>query len=80
MHTFQAQPARLQTWTDSAPLWDFPQLATSNQPRGGPTINEQVSLKLNVRLQRLQGKPWHAKTRPKLPKALPIAACQNTVF
>ena len=67
MHTFQAQPARLQKWTDNAhPLWHSPQLATPNQHRSGLTLNEQVSLKLSVRLQRLQDKP-----------ADPV--CQNTV-
>ena len=60
-----------------APLWDPPQLATSNQHRKGLTINEQVSLKLSVRLQRFQGKPRHPKTRPKLAKALQLQSAKT---
>ena len=79
MHTFHAQPAKItEVDRQRTPCGDSPQLATSNQHRSGLSANEQVSLKLSVRLQRLPGRPWHPKTRPKLPKALQILSVKTT--
>ena len=75
-HTSQQTPAYHQ---GKRVLWDSSQLDTPNQHRSGLTINEQISLQLSIRLRSLQGKPWHAKTRPKLPKACQLQSVKNTV-